>query len=506
MASLSVAQLVNQGGTITIQPGATLIVETDIDNQSGSTITNEGTIIVEEDFLNAGQLTSTSSTSKVIFRGDLASEMTSNGDSIYHLEFDKTAENVTLMDDAFVTSLVKFTTDGKFILGANDMTMGEVATVDGAGSARYMDASGTGLLKKDYTAPANYTFHVGDTDDYSPLSSVLSGGSYAAGATMGINVVDDTLDQNPVDATEFISRYWNVELEGITGATENTVTGTYVAADVQGGDETLINGTSYANGAFDYTNSSGDDVGNTVTSRIDGQSSADFTGTNKYGLLSLTMFLQGAMNPGNTAMTNAINSILPTTSPYDASVSVESIPASAVDWINIEVRDATDNTSVLTNSSAFVTTDGSVVGLSGSGDPMIKDAPASGFIAVKHRNHLGAMADASVNLDGTATIDLTNPATVTFGTDAQATVGAFRALIGGDVNGDGFVYYQGGGNDRDALLTLLAQNQFGFLQTYILGDVNLDSFTYYQGGGNDRDGILTILGQNQFGFLQQQLP
>ena len=117
MASLSMGQLVNQGGTITIQPGATLIVETDIDNQSGSTITNQGTIVVEEDFINNGTLNSSATTSKVIFRGGLASELTSGGDSIYHLEFDKTANDVTLLDDAYIINEVEFTQNGKFVLG-----------------------------------------------------------------------------------------------------------------------------------------------------------------------------------------------------------------------------------------------------------------------------------------------------------------------------------------------------------------------------------------------------
>jgi hypothetical protein len=314
MASLSIGQLVNQGGTITIQPGATLIVETDIDNQSGSTITNQGTIVVEEDFINNGTLNSSATTSKVIFRGGLASELTSGGDSIYHLEFDKTANDVTLLDDAYIINEVEFTQNGKFVLGDNDMTLSETATFAGAGADRYVDASAAGLLKKEYIVDANFTFPVGDADDYSPLSSVLIGGNYAPGADMGVSVVDDTLDIIPVDATEFISRYWNVELDGITGSTENTVTGTYVAADVEGADATLISGTSFAGGAFDYTNSTGDDVSRTVTSRIDGQASADFTGTNKYGEVDIKVYLQGALS-GSSMTTNLT---LPSISPYAA--------------------------------------------------------------------------------------------------------------------------------------------------------------------------------------------
>ena len=495
MASLSIGQLVNQGGTITIQPGATLIVETDIDNQSGSTITNQGTIVVEEDFINNGTLNSSATTSKVIFRGGLASELTSGGDSIYHLEFDKTANDVTLLDDAYIINEVEFTQNGKFVLGDNNMTLSETATFTGAGADRYVDASAAGLLKKEYIVDANFTFPVGDADDYSPLSSVLTGGTYAPGADMGVSVVDDTLDMIPVDATEFISRYWNVELDGITGPTENTVTGTYVAADVEGADATLISGTSFAGGAFDYTNSTGDDVSRTVTSRIDGQASADFTGTNKFGQIDMKIFLEAAYSSGSN-MATTINSTLPLTSPYDPGVSIETMPADIVDWVEIQILDATNT--LLSSHSALLKENGDIVSLSGSGNALLKNAPANGKILLNHRNHL------PIRTDGT--LDLYNiPAEIDFGTnppelyvdvantinDAQKLKNGKYVLWSGDTNGDDQIIYNGGGSDRIPILIEVGPaTTTNVVTAYSNNDVNLDGNVIYNGGGADRIPIL----------------
>ena len=47
------AQFVNNGATVTIQSGATLRVETDFINTSG-TVTNNGTLEVQNNFTNSG--------------------------------------------------------------------------------------------------------------------------------------------------------------------------------------------------------------------------------------------------------------------------------------------------------------------------------------------------------------------------------------------------------------------------------------------------------------------
>lgn len=400
--SAATAQLVNDGATIIVENGATLVVESDIQNNAGSTITNNGTIEVKGDFENLATLTSTDPASLVKFTGSGDSEFTSNGAELYHLQINKTSGKVILQDDAAVSNMLTLD-DGVVELGDHDLTIGESGATANASTDSYVDASGAGFMKKEMTGPGAFTFPVGDDDEYSRLESVMTSGSYMADAAMAVSVVDDTLDVQPVDATDYISRYWNVELENISGATENTLTGHYTAADLAGSSAMAanVNGFSHtvANG-LDFTNSAGNAGAMTVTSRVDGQASADFSGSNKYGSVDLALFLQGAYSGG--VMTTSLNSLMPTTSPYSAGETVESIPAAdIVDWVEIEIRDSNDPNNVLSSHSGFLKSDGTVVGLSGSGGVLIKDAPSTAYVAINHRNHMPIRTAAAV--------DLTNP-------------------------------------------------------------------------------------------------
>ena len=82
------AQFINNGATVTIQPGATLRVETDFINNSG-TVTNNGTLEVKGAFTNAGTFTS-ASPSTVKFIGDADQQVTSGGANFHHVNMSKT--------------------------------------------------------------------------------------------------------------------------------------------------------------------------------------------------------------------------------------------------------------------------------------------------------------------------------------------------------------------------------------------------------------------------------
>jgi hypothetical protein len=117
-------------------------------------------------------------------------------------------------------------------------------------------------------------------------------------------------------------------------------------------------------------------------------------------------------------------------------------------------------------------------------------------VVVKHRTHLGVMTAGTYALNGTAaTVDLTLPATATFGTNARKTIGTAAALWAGDVNADGTVKYTNTSNDRDLILNRIG----GVIPTnsvagYWPEDVNMDGTVKYTGTSNDRDPILTNIG------------
>jgi hypothetical protein len=177
-------------------------------------------------------------------------------------------------------------------------------------------------------------------------------------------------------------------------------------------------------------------------------------------------------------------------------------PDAIVDWIFIEVRDATDPTIVLQTKSALVQRDGDVVDALTGGVLQINAQASSFYISVKHRNHLGVMSGQALSpVAGTLTVDFTTmSAANTYnapgyeGVEMVTLSNGQRALWGGNANLDGKVKYDGGGNDRTAVLAnvishpdnggLVFNFDFGF--GYYVGDINMDGKVKYNGAGNDQ--------------------
>ncbi|MBK9148041.1 MAG: DUF11 domain-containing protein [Flavobacteriales bacterium] len=182
-----------------------------------------------------------------------------------------------------------------------------------------------------------------------------------------------------------------------------------------------------------------------------------------------------------------------------------------VDWVVVELRSATSPYSVLATRSALVQRDGDVVATNGTGPITFSQGNGNYRIAIRHRNHLGAMTNAAVTLNtSTATlVDLSVPATATYGTSARKAVGTRMVLWSGDINFDGIVKYVGSNNDRDPILTAIG----GSTPTTVVSgsyhgtDVNLDGQLKYVGTNNDRDIILqTIGGSVPTAVRHEQLP
>ena len=278
---------------------------------------------------------------------------------------------------------------------------------------------------------------------------------------------------------------------------------------------------AYGNGAFTLTNAQGTVLasGGTFTS------SSISTFCVSSGIqVAPRVFLGGAYG-GGPLMSDALRAggLVPLLEPYGAlgfahvggGGELTTSPALAVtgpnaivDWVFVELRAAAAPYDVLATRSALVQADGDVV--SSNGLPYLSfGQPAGNYrIAVRHRNHLGVMTG-TVSLSATATVvDLTSPSTVTFGTNAQRTVGAVNVLWSGNVLRDGRLSYSGSGNDRDPILARIG----GAVPTattngYLIEDVNLDGSVKYSGATNDRDPILSnIGGVVPTATLLEQLP
>lgn len=184
-----------------------------------------------------------------------------------------------------------------------------------------------------------------------------------------------------------------------------------------------------------------------------------------------------------------------------------------VDWLLVELRSTVNAATVLESRSALLQRDGDVVSMDGI-SPVSFTQPAGTYhVAVRHRNHLGAMTLNPVAVSSTpAAVDLRSAATATYGTAARKSVtGTFpaQALWAGDVTFNGQVQYTGAGNDRDPILVTVGSTAPNNVvtNTYSTRDVNMNGSVQYIGAGNDRDPILTTVGSTTPNNVRvQQLP
>lgn len=224
--------------------------------------------------------------------------------------------------------------------------------------------------------------------------------------------------------------------------------------------------------------------------------------------VNMRVFLQGPLNTGSMLMNDGIRTagLVPTVEPYtalgyagilNAGVQRTVMPVAGndafVDWVLLEARNSNTN-AVVARWALLVQRDGDV--MLPDGWPVRIAFPAVPVrLAVRHRNHLGAMCS-TVFGPGTVVLDYTVGSTPLYGTDGTAAVGAARALWCGDVTGNGEVKYTGGGNDRDPILTVIGGNMptATLSGQYRMEDVNMDAQVKYTGASNDRDLILSNIG------------
>lgn len=168
-----------------------------------------------------------------------------------------------------------------------------------------------------------------------------------------------------------------------------------------------------------------------------------------------------------------------------------------VDWVILEIRHPTIPTEVLASQACLLHRNGVVTDAAGIDAPQFVLPTGPYHIALRHRNHLGVMTAAALEVDSITgvTVAFQLPSTPTFGANARRIDGDVACLWPGDVQQDGTIMYTGTGNDRDPILqriggTLPTATAFG----YYAEDVNLDGAVRYTGSGNDRDPILQVIG------------
>lgn len=252
-------------------------------------------------------------------------------------------------------------------------------------------------------------------------------------------------------------------------------------------------------------------------------------------LVSVKAYLQGATLSPNLGEENLmrddlrVDDLIPTTSPYadglmcDTSVFATTGPNAIVDWVWMELRDATTNTLVIDSQSALLQRDGDIVSIDGFSPVSFEHVLADYFIAINHRNHLGIMSALAIPLSNIATtVDFTDGSTTTFGLEAQTSFGMPIGILGlfaGDINNNTQTRYLGPSNDTSSLKNTVlsaignvSNSNYYPYAAYNSGDINMDGLVRYAGPNNDKVILKTIIinhpnnsGSNYF-LISEQMP
>ena len=169
---------------------------------------------------------------------------------------------------------------------------------------------------------------------------------------------------------------------------------------------------------------------------------------------------------------------------YPGTETVTSIPSGVVDWVFVELRDATAAATAtaatrIARQAAFLLSDGSVVGMDGISNLQFTNSIIHQlFVVIWHRNHLPVLsANPLVKTGESYAYDFTSGSGQAFGTDTQKFLSAgIYGMIGGDSNSDESI------DDLDK--DILWQAEAG-LSGYLPSDLNLDG----QSSNTDKNDI-----------------
>ncbi|WP_047547163.1 hypothetical protein [Psychroserpens sp. Hel_I_66] len=244
-------------------------------------------------------------------------------------------------------------------------------------------------------------------------------------------------------------------------------------------------------------------------STASGSISEGFINSDFRVLIDPIVFLQG---PSLSPLTNGLmnddlreSGLLPTTSPYEDNATCSASVFNAtgnnaiVDWIWLELRAANDNQELINARSALVQRDGDVVDFDGTSSVIMQAAPTFYFVVVKHRNHLGAMSAATINLSNNtaSTVDFTTSGFSTFGSNALVILDSgSKALWAGDANADDSIVFSGSNNDVNAIKDYILADPSNILNFityvsagYLMYDIDLNSATIFSGSPSDSNVI-----------------
>lgn len=504
---------INSGATFNIQSGGLVVVQGDV--TSNSDITGVGTLSL---------------------KGSAIQNINMNGFAVSNLVLDNVA-NANITGAAKFSSSVTFT-NGKLILGNNNVTLAATETNSSMASGKFFETNGTGVVKKELTADiSNYTIPIGNGSNYMPISITNTGSTYS-NASIAVQVKGTVSNNKHIRTETYLNTTWPITKTGITGGTTNAVA-TYIDPANVVGTEADLKGFYWNGSDWSLAGGNQNTTSNTIAADIT-SNSGELYGMNKFVLLDSKAFLQGPYNSGTGLMNDNLRTtatyvpgnaptgnLIPSTDPYRTATystafahinnaTNEVVTATAfndmtnandniVDWVFLELRsNITPGNTVLQTRSALLQRDGDIVDIDGVSPIYFKNVdPANYTITVRHRNHLGMASNPAVfnqPLNVFANVAKLNFTSTASSGNFMGTAGnnyfnngTALLMYAGDANINRATRYSGAGNDRAIILTDIGNVETSSVTGYFKSDLNLNRVVRYSGAGNDRAVILSAV-------------
>ena len=496
--------------------------------ESNATVTVQGDLTSNVDILGTG---------KILLKGTGNQNVNMNNSTIPNLEMDNVS-NATLISGAKIGTDLKFT-NGRIILGANDLTMSNVATVTNYNNNQFVVTDGLGKLIKTGLGAGGFTYPVGNSAlTYNPVTITNSGAADNIGIRCLANANTNGLT-GPGFTKEVVDASWDIT--GV-GGSNLSLTTSWNGTDELAGFNRNKGGISY------YIPTAGPTLGwdllnSQTTTPASGTDPYSYTrtGITQFGtyavggrpvlsplLVSPKIFFQadyvaGLMND-NLRTLNKI----PVLEPYTgaptfthsgsggAETSTTSIVGSTapagndaiVDWVFVQLHNGAGT--VVSTRAALLQRDGNIVDTDGSSAlNMGGNTAGDYFISIRHRNHLGVRSLNKLTLAKTTTnnFNFTDDLTKSFlgaaTNNALATVASgVYGLWAGNANDDLVVKMTGltaNNNDYLKLINVLGSSINSIPNTYSKQDLNHDGtikMTGLSAANNDYLKLINILGSS----------
>ncbi len=214
-----------------------------------------------------------------------------------------------------------------------------------------------------------------------------------------------------------------------------------------------------------------------------------FTGLTPPVGVSISAMLEGALITGTSVMHTKLMDagLVPNAQPFnkvpwnytgpESFDPANSFAAGIVDWVLVELRDATDNYSILETHAALLLEDGVIVNTDGATLQFTNVGPGDYYIALRARNHLDVISNAAISLPNTDMFSMSEPANILGGAGQLKEINpGVYALSAGDYSHEG-------------VITVDDQNVF---------NTHMSEINVYQDSDGNMDGNITVADFNKY--------